>query len=120
MDKDRITGAAHRVRGAVKETVGKVTGDAKTRPKVPRRKRLGRLKTLLALLRTPSARRRRSNCSVLRQCTVLPEVRDRNTDIKGRIRVRTRGGTHGSRHPALVVGCTHSDHHPARSDLALI
>jgi uncharacterized protein YjbJ (UPF0337 family) len=31
MDKDRIAGAAHRVKGAVKETVGKVTGDAKTR-----------------------------------------------------------------------------------------
>jgi uncharacterized protein YjbJ (UPF0337 family) len=30
MDKDRIAGAAHRVKGAVKEVVGKVTGDAKT------------------------------------------------------------------------------------------
>ena len=30
MDKDRIAGAAHRVKGAVKETIGKVTGDAKT------------------------------------------------------------------------------------------
>ena len=28
MDKNRIVGAAHRVKGAVKETVGKVTGDA--------------------------------------------------------------------------------------------
>lgn len=29
MDKDRIKGAAHQVKGALKETVGKVTGDAK-------------------------------------------------------------------------------------------
>ena len=30
MDKDRVEGAAHQVKGAVKEVVGKVTGDAKT------------------------------------------------------------------------------------------
>jgi len=30
MDKDRVAGAAHQVKGAVKEAVGKVTGDAKT------------------------------------------------------------------------------------------
>jgi uncharacterized protein YjbJ (UPF0337 family) len=30
MDKDRIEGAAHQAKGAIKETVGKVTGDAKT------------------------------------------------------------------------------------------
>ncbi|HEY5082972.1 MAG TPA: CsbD family protein [Rhizomicrobium sp.] len=30
MDKDRVEGAAHQAKGAVKETVGKVTGDAKT------------------------------------------------------------------------------------------
>ena len=30
MDKDRIAGAAHQVKGAIKETAGKVTGDAKT------------------------------------------------------------------------------------------
>src|SRR5205814_2694754 len=30
MDKDRVKGAAHRVKGAIKEGVGKVTGDAKT------------------------------------------------------------------------------------------
>jgi len=29
MDKDRIEGAAHQVKGAVKEAAGKVTGDAK-------------------------------------------------------------------------------------------
>jgi uncharacterized protein YjbJ (UPF0337 family) len=31
MDKDRIEGAGHQVKGAVKETVGKMTGDTKTR-----------------------------------------------------------------------------------------
>ena len=30
MDKDRVVGAAHQAKGAVKETVGKVTGDTKT------------------------------------------------------------------------------------------
>jgi uncharacterized protein YjbJ (UPF0337 family) len=29
MDKDRVEGAAHQAKGAVKEAVGKVTGDAK-------------------------------------------------------------------------------------------
>ncbi len=30
MDKDRIEGAGHQAKGAVKEAFGKVTGDAKT------------------------------------------------------------------------------------------
>ncbi len=30
MDKDRVEGVAHQAKGAVKETVGKVTGDKKT------------------------------------------------------------------------------------------
>jgi len=30
MDKDRIKGSAEQVKGSIKETVGKVTGDAKT------------------------------------------------------------------------------------------
>ena len=30
MDKNRSVGAAHQAKGAVKETVGKVSGDAKT------------------------------------------------------------------------------------------
>jgi uncharacterized protein YjbJ (UPF0337 family) len=29
MDKDRIAGAARKVKGSIKETIGKVTGDAK-------------------------------------------------------------------------------------------
>jgi uncharacterized protein YjbJ (UPF0337 family) len=30
MDKDRVEGAAHQVKGSVKEAVGKMTGDRKT------------------------------------------------------------------------------------------
>jgi uncharacterized protein YjbJ (UPF0337 family) len=30
MDKDRIAGAAHQVKGTMKKTAGKVTGDTKT------------------------------------------------------------------------------------------
>jgi uncharacterized protein YjbJ (UPF0337 family) len=30
MDKDRVEGAAHQVKGSVKEAVGKMTGDKKT------------------------------------------------------------------------------------------
>ena len=30
MDKDRVARVAHQVKGTVKETIGKVTGDAKT------------------------------------------------------------------------------------------
>jgi uncharacterized protein YjbJ (UPF0337 family) len=30
MDKDRVEGAAHQAKGAVKEAIGKVTGDTKT------------------------------------------------------------------------------------------
>jgi uncharacterized protein YjbJ (UPF0337 family) len=30
MDRDRVEGAAHQAKGAVKEVIGKVTGDAKT------------------------------------------------------------------------------------------
>ena len=29
MDKDRIAGAAKKIKGAIEETIGKVTGDAK-------------------------------------------------------------------------------------------
>ena len=29
MDKDRIAGAAKKIRGSIKETIGKATGDAK-------------------------------------------------------------------------------------------
>jgi uncharacterized protein YjbJ (UPF0337 family) len=42
MDKDRVVGAAHRVKGAVKETVGKITGDAKTQVEGAAEKRAGK------------------------------------------------------------------------------
>jgi uncharacterized protein YjbJ (UPF0337 family) len=38
MDKDRVEGGVHQVKkGTVAEAVGKVTGDANTQPKAPRR-----------------------------------------------------------------------------------
>ncbi len=43
MDKDRIVGAAHQIKGAVKETVGKATGDAKTRAKGAAEKSAGKV-----------------------------------------------------------------------------
>jgi uncharacterized protein YjbJ (UPF0337 family) len=30
MDKDRVEGIAHKVKGTIKEAIGKVTGDTKT------------------------------------------------------------------------------------------
>ena len=30
MDKDRVDGAAHQVKGSIKEAIGKVTGDKRT------------------------------------------------------------------------------------------
>jgi len=30
LDKDRVAGAAKQVKGSIKETIGKVTGDSKT------------------------------------------------------------------------------------------
>ena len=32
MDKDRVQGAAHQAKGAIKEAAGKMTGDAKLKP----------------------------------------------------------------------------------------
>ena len=43
MDKDRVAGAAHQVNGAVKETVGKVTGDAKTQAEGAAEKTAGKV-----------------------------------------------------------------------------
>jgi uncharacterized protein YjbJ (UPF0337 family) len=43
MDKDRVVGAAHRAKGAVKETVGKVTGDTKTRAEGAAEKTAGKV-----------------------------------------------------------------------------
>ena len=43
MDKDRVEGAAHRIKGAVKEVVGKVTGDAKTQTEGAAEKAAGKV-----------------------------------------------------------------------------
>jgi uncharacterized protein YjbJ (UPF0337 family) len=45
MDKDRVSGAARQVKGAVKETIGKVTGDAKTRAEGAAEKAAGKVRT---------------------------------------------------------------------------
>jgi uncharacterized protein YjbJ (UPF0337 family) len=43
MDKDRVAGAAHQARGAIKETVGKVTGDTKTQAEGAAEKAAGKV-----------------------------------------------------------------------------
>jgi uncharacterized protein YjbJ (UPF0337 family) len=43
MDKDRVVGAAHQAKGAVKETGGKVTGDAKTQAEGATEKAAGKV-----------------------------------------------------------------------------
>jgi uncharacterized protein YjbJ (UPF0337 family) len=47
MDKDRAEGAARQVKGAVKEAVGKVTGDSKPKPKARLKKQPARSRTPL-------------------------------------------------------------------------
>jgi uncharacterized protein YjbJ (UPF0337 family) len=47
MDKDRIAGAAHQVKGAVKETIGKVTGDAKTQAEGAAEKMAGKVQNVI-------------------------------------------------------------------------
>ena len=43
MDKDRIAGVAHQIKGRVKETVGKATGDAKTQAEGAAEKTAGKV-----------------------------------------------------------------------------
>jgi uncharacterized protein YjbJ (UPF0337 family) len=43
MDKDRIEGAARQAKGAIKEAVGKVTGDSKTQAEGVAEKAAGRV-----------------------------------------------------------------------------
>jgi uncharacterized protein YjbJ (UPF0337 family) len=47
MDKDRIAGAARQVKGAVKETAGKVTGDAKTQAEGAAEKTAGKVQNAI-------------------------------------------------------------------------
>jgi uncharacterized protein YjbJ (UPF0337 family) len=43
MDKDRVEGLGHQVKGAVKEGAGKVTGDAKTKAEGTAEKNAGKV-----------------------------------------------------------------------------
>jgi uncharacterized protein YjbJ (UPF0337 family) len=43
MDKDRVRGSAKQAKGSVKETVGKMTGDSKTRAEGAAEKRAGKI-----------------------------------------------------------------------------
>jgi uncharacterized protein YjbJ (UPF0337 family) len=43
MDKDRVEGAAHQAKGAVKEAAGKVTGDKKTQAEGAAEKAAGKV-----------------------------------------------------------------------------
>jgi uncharacterized protein YjbJ (UPF0337 family) len=51
MDKDRIKGTAHQAKGAVKETVGKVTGDAKLKSEGKSEKVAGKVQNALGGLK---------------------------------------------------------------------
>jgi uncharacterized protein YjbJ (UPF0337 family) len=47
MDKDRIVGAARQVKGAVKETIGRVIGDAKTQTEGAAEKAAGKVQNIV-------------------------------------------------------------------------
>lgn len=47
MDKDRVAGAAHQIKGAVKETIGKVTGGTKTQAEGAVEKAAGKLQNAI-------------------------------------------------------------------------
>jgi uncharacterized protein YjbJ (UPF0337 family) len=51
MDKDRIKGTAHQAKGAVKETVGKVIGDAKLKSEGKSEKVAGKVQNALGGLK---------------------------------------------------------------------
>jgi uncharacterized protein YjbJ (UPF0337 family) len=51
MDKDRVEGAGHQVKGAVKEAVGKVTGDTKTEAEGAGEKAAGKVQSAVGGLK---------------------------------------------------------------------
>jgi uncharacterized protein YjbJ (UPF0337 family) len=55
MDKNRVEGVAHQVKGAVKEAVGKVTGDTKTQAEGAAEKAAGKVQNAVGGI-TDSAR----------------------------------------------------------------
>ena len=60
MDKDRVEGLGHQVKGAVKEGVGKATGDAKTQAEGAAEKQAGKVQNAVGGAKdaraTPSTR----------------------------------------------------------------
>jgi hypothetical protein len=52
MDKDRIAGAAKKIKGSIKETIGKATGDAKLEAEVRLTGSWARPRMLSGVLRT--------------------------------------------------------------------
>jgi len=51
MDKDRVKGTAHQVKGAVKEKVGQATGDAKTEAEGKAEKAAGKVQNAIGGLK---------------------------------------------------------------------
>ena len=51
MDKDRIAGSAHQAKGAIKETIGKVTGDTKTQAEGAAEKTAGKVQNAVGGLK---------------------------------------------------------------------
>ena len=51
MDKDRVEGAAHQAKGAVKEAAGKVTGDAKLKAEGQAEKTAGKVQNAIGGLK---------------------------------------------------------------------
>jgi uncharacterized protein YjbJ (UPF0337 family) len=47
MDKDRIVGSTHQAKGAVKEKIGKITGDAKTQAEGAAEKNAGKVQNAI-------------------------------------------------------------------------
>ena len=47
MDKDRIIGVGRQIKGAVKETIGRVTGDAKTQAEGAVEKTAGKVQNIV-------------------------------------------------------------------------
>jgi uncharacterized protein YjbJ (UPF0337 family) len=72
MDKDRVVGAAHQVKGVVKEGIGKITGDAKTQAEGAAEKQQARYKTRLEAPKMPSVIPLRSNRNRHAMKTIIP------------------------------------------------
>jgi uncharacterized protein YjbJ (UPF0337 family) len=53
MDKDRIIGVGRQIKGAVKETVGRVTGDVKTQAEGAAEKASGKVQNIVGGERMP-------------------------------------------------------------------